>query len=653
MVFEIFYEAIKLLWAMRPRTRRPLIVASVNYPQPDGDSGNPVPDEEAKLAYPVPSVDEAELIHPENSSNPVCTRMSQEDENPNVGEQPPVDLPPSVDTIEDFLPSESLPLLEVIVDNSRFLGAEFVLVSNLPPWLSQDQLIGHFDSAVGEVDIEKTLMIYDRNNVYTRSMVVSFVYAPDAIRAFQIHHGMLCEGYKLYAQYHINPQQKLIQDLNLVPGGLQFFAAQNCMGPDFPSEITRQTELTKIENEEFGFELDLEVVERFSNQSFPYDLPALDDQLESQVVLPKQDAAFQTELLRMHELLQKTIDENKELNARLEDYERRLLKLECELNDRNSVSSGVTLNKGTQTWISETTTETRTDDEALPQPPAYVDASVDSTPQAASDEVLPLPTVFEPVTPPTSPNNILDSLFEGISSRVPMAEQQVTAAPVCIAPPSEIIHQQPKDDSSMQFAYSDFRYKNREVQGYTIIPTSHDDAKAMENTSSLNLMKDLSPTIASSAPKIVQPRTNSFIIRNGVTRTRHEYMEELSDIGNEHYGRIVGKGGKKVGELSTRYGVEIAISKQEDLADRIKVTITSGNAADRCAAANEISEQLPVIVDVGFDFEFLTRQQQRRSYVSFPYVRINRAGKGGPPGYVFNGKLEECRMAFEELKLRR
>ena len=126
-------------------------------------------------------------------------------------------------------------------------------------------------------------------------------------------------------------------------------------------------------------------------------------------------------------------------------------------------------------------------------------------------------------------------------------------------------------DRNQHFPYTDYRYKNKVVEGYTVIPTANnDDEKTAEVETSISInLEAISPGFAS-VPKtkdranVPPARTEKFHLRNHVIHTALPHMDEIGNIRDDNYGRILGKGRKNFDDLRNRYQVKIALSKPEE-----------------------------------------------------------------------------------------
>ena len=681
---------------------------------------------------------EAELAYPESGTLADYTGSDVTvDEYPDAGcEKSLIDIPPYVDTNDFSVTGRD------ILTTSQCPASEFLYLSNLPPLVNMDELIDHVEIMIGEIDIQKSQMIFDSNNVYTRSIVFSFKHAPDALRAFHLYNGKLFDGYQMCAVYYTNVQHKTSLDLNVLlvpPSGSESSPCPNYIDSGLPTEST-------TDECELAIELNLEIGEMLSNQPFvsvpsytppdaddrflddyevslltslPPDaddgllddyetspvtsLPALlDDQLVSSpaaaVPEPKIDLALQ---------LKESRDAVKKLSHRIEDYENRILELELELKaSRDSASVLVTQYAGTQTWISEKkSVETQTD--STTQLPAPVDVGVDPSPAdgiPSSDLQCKMTGMIEttatecadgfgfeldldvvddysnqsfpynipewdplPVVLPERDQLLEDDLPQLVNTlknppdvEAP-AQQQTTACQSSWVdepvdqdlPPEEVNMPSAPSVCSMSqaqtFAYTDFRYRDKPIEGYAVFPTTEDEKSAEHKTSIRIDLKDIFP-VSAPGPKTNAPpkRMETFRIRNNVVHTKRGYKDIIANIGTENCGRILGKGRRNIEDLRKRFGVGINLS-QPDEEGLVIVTVTGGTADDRNAAVQELVDQLPVKVDVTFAFGSLSQVERNLSGQSFPFVRITYDKK--ICGYVFSGKLKECREAFEKLKV--
>ena len=142
--------------------------------------------------------------------------------------------------------------------------------------------------------------------------------------------------------------------------------------------------------------------------------------------------------------------------------------------------------------------------------------------------------------------------------------------------------------------------------------------------------------IKTPADEIKTPeKTNlySYNVRNPVVEQELNGKFIISNISSTDYGRVVGKGGRRLTELQLKYnGLKIFVT--EGPTGSVEVNLIGSNPDSRRAAAYDIIEDLPIQVDVNFRGLKLTSAVKRRSYYSYR-VTISENGDGS---YCLSGK---------------
>ena len=353
--------------------------------------------------------------------------------------------------------------------------------------------------------------------------------------------------------------------------------------------------------------------------------------------LIKERDELKSKLIQLQENLRRSEEEKEELCIRLRDcveiYGKQILELQLELKAQSSPSI-ITTNAETQTTFSEETAA----NSVIKEPPrqeAVSQASEDlhsSTPSMTAALLECEPLGSEPLVL-AEPCVDLSSTKTEIVTRANICETSADKKEdVEILEPTAVFP---------VFHCTDVRYKGlNKIPGYTVIPKQMPDKSETANLS--NLVLDSDP--ASEKPK---PLAN-FNIRDQVVKTEFRGTHViLTNISAVHFGRILGKRGGNVMALKDKFGVRILVSSPKGPDDRIRVTITSGSAADRHAAAEHIMEELPAQVEVFFGVGFLSYGKIQVLRKSHPFVTLQDNGQGQ---YVMSGKLRECRQAFEQLK---
>lgn len=683
-----------LLFSVTISERKSIVVVPIDYPNPDVKSGIPA----AKLASQETDSKSVTRSDPKEPEESPMTRS-----NPKVPEESPM---------TQYVPNvpEEFPITQCYtppVFNLENAASEFLFLSGLPTWLSAEEIFERFEISVGEVDYEQSSLIYDLNSVYTNNMTIAFKHPSDARHGYlKTVQGMWIwgstQGFKINASYHVS-RQRHEDNLNVTTAGSEalfdptwthyqhnyFYPDEVCVVEPARKEVPQTTSSWHSPASPLACKIPKAV---HNQRKFLPVFPTILEDMEGEACMAELDNV--TGQLK----LEKEKNEQLQKQVSLLLYEGQHAHPEKELTPTRDLGCGpdtvlIAVDKSTQTY--ELTSESGSGDIS----PKLGEQDEISTEESYGFQLdLQMVEVFSNKTfpyrfpdydrPDKSPvviqeretvsNTTTAMDCEGNGPDLKMMEQYTKKefpyhfSESILQPKSVVIV--PQIPEEIHYQGSDFRYRNKPINGYVVnlldgTTQTYGDASSATSTrpaldsnipttivpngktTSFKFLEKLFPAPASK-PNPVPKRTDSFVIRNEVVVTKFEFTEELSNIGVNHFGRILGKEGKQVEELRKKFGVEVAVSQQEDSTDRIKVEISSGSdASSRHAAAQHILEQLPVKVDVKFAFGSLSQNEKSCSYVSFPHVQIKYAGQ--PGRYVFCGRLKECRMAFDKLKIRR
>ena len=134
----------------------------------------------------------------------------------------------------------------------------------------------------------------------------------------------------------------------------------------------------------------------------------------------------------------------------------------------------------------------------------------------------------------------------------------------------------------------------------------------------------------------------SYNVRNPVVEQELNGKFTIFNIPSTDYGRVVGKGGRRLTELQEKYnGLKIFVTNGPT--GSVEVNLIGSNPDSRRAAAYDIIEDLPIQVDVNFRGLKLTSAVKRRSYYLY-HVTISENGDGS---YCLSGKPEACKKYFD------
>jgi len=148
--------------------------------------------------------------------------------------------------------------------------------------------------------------------------------------------------------------------------------------------------------------------------------------------------------------------------------------------------------------------------------------------------------------------------------------------------------------------------------------------------------------------EVISDETNlfSYKVRNPVVEQDLNDRFILSNISIGDYGRVVGKGGKRLMELKEKYdGLKVFVRKLfGPTGPSVKVKLIGADADSRRAAAFDIKNDLLIEVDVAFCGLILTYAVKKRGYLYGVKVYDNNDGS-----YCLSGRPECCEQYFDYL----
>jgi hypothetical protein len=153
-------------------------------------------------------------------------------------------------------------------------------------------------------------------------------------------------------------------------------------------------------------------------------------------------------------------------------------------------------------------------------------------------------------------------------------------------------------------------------------------------------VQDTSPTITSTPAK-------EYYIMSEIMQTVRNDDIVVNGIASSDSGRVVGRGGQNVDRIENEYGVTMTLNNGT-------LVISGGNAEKRLAAAGDVIDNLPVVIEcpklpLGDEIRIKTRHIK---YYNHEYqVKICRPLDGKKNGTIW-GRIENCRTVYNLLKKR-
>jgi rRNA processing protein Krr1/Pno1 len=153
-------------------------------------------------------------------------------------------------------------------------------------------------------------------------------------------------------------------------------------------------------------------------------------------------------------------------------------------------------------------------------------------------------------------------------------------------------------------------------------------------------VQDTSPTITSTPAK-------EYYIMSEIMQTVRNDDIVVNGIASSDSGRVVGRGGQNLDRIENQYDVKMTLNNGT-------LVISGGNAEKRLAAAGDVIDNLPVVIEcpklpLGDEIRIKTRHIK---YYNHEYqVKICRPLDGKKNGTIW-GRIENCRTVYDLLKKR-
>jgi len=153
-------------------------------------------------------------------------------------------------------------------------------------------------------------------------------------------------------------------------------------------------------------------------------------------------------------------------------------------------------------------------------------------------------------------------------------------------------------------------------------------------------LQDTSPTITSTPAK-------EYYFISDIIKTISDHEIVVNGIPSSDSGRVVGRGGQNVDRIENQYDVKMTLNNGT-------LVISGGDAEKRLAAAGDVIDNLPVVIEcpklpLGDEIRIKTRHIK---YYNHEYqVKICRPLDGKKNGTIW-GRIENCRTVYNLLKKR-
>ena len=161
------------------------------------------------------------------------------------------------------------------------------------------------------------------------------------------------------------------------------------------------------------------------------------------------------------------------------------------------------------------------------------------------------------------------------------------------------------------------------------------------------VMQDLLPGIKQTSWPTKKKTASEFYIMSDIVQSVSDHEIVVNGIPSSDSGRVVGRGGQNLDRIENEYGVTVSLNDG-------KLVISGGDAEKRLAAARDVIDNLPVVIEcpklpLGDEIRIKTRHIK---YYNHEYqVKICRPLDGKKNGTIW-GRIENCRTVYNLLKKR-
>jgi hypothetical protein len=153
-------------------------------------------------------------------------------------------------------------------------------------------------------------------------------------------------------------------------------------------------------------------------------------------------------------------------------------------------------------------------------------------------------------------------------------------------------------------------------------------------------LQDTSPTITSTPAK-------EYYFISDIIKTISDHEIVVNGIPSSDSGRVVGRGGQNVDRIENQYDVKMTLNNGT-------LVISGGDAEKRLAAAGDVIDNLPVVIEcpkLPLGDEIRIKNRHIKYYNHEYQVRICRPSDGKKNGTIW-GRIENCRTVYNLLKKR-
>jgi hypothetical protein len=530
--------------------------------------------------------------------------------------------------------AQDLPIANPEVFYLNQASSEFLLISNIPDWISIQDVIDRFEVSIGEIDPEYTSKMYDEYGIASGRLIVAFKNPSDARKAYvkTARQGLWIwestQAYKIQASYHVN-RKKSDFDLPVeyVLDWTNFLSDSQSPVPN-----VQVPECKKVQDAELA-KPDADSVSKFEprtgkpeppedvNQGYAPKLSTIPEDSEGE--------AYMAEMDHLMELLTSKIDENNKLQKQVSFLlEKKIVSDQQALLRENELKSRCSVACGPDVEVTTSSIGTQTEAEA----------ALDCGSQISTDGFG------------------LEMDQPSLPFYIPALEEEQPLKPLVVITEEKVI-------LPPVFPCSDYRYQNKPMKGYVVdadgskrtygdliqhqktdvdtCPTKATEFAAFVPITHKKDNADTGPKVDDSSLVITSQSIQRQVLSNNKLL--------LKFLPSEQYGRIIGKSGSNIQRIENEFNVQVSMNKATDKRF-CYLAISGSNDESRQAAADDIEAGLNVTTEchmknVQLLSQFRIKKISQECFVTISTSPPDSSQECNKDRITINGKFKNCKSA--------
>ena len=203
------------------------------------------------------------------------------------------------------------------------------------------------------------------------------------------------------------------------------------------------------------------------------------------------------------------------------------------------------------------------------------------------------------------------------------------------------------DSAVMEQLFSSSPHRIEETSQPVVQPVLVEQQQSASFDVTSIVMQDLLPGIKQTSWPTKKKTASEFYIMSDIVQSVSDHEIVVNGIPSSDSGRVVGRGGQNLDRIENEYGVTVSLNDG-------KLVISGGDAEKRLAAARDVIDNLPVVIEcpkLPLGDEIRIKSRHIKYYNHEYQVKICRPLDGKKNGTIW-GRIENCRTVYNLLKKR-